>query len=499
MQLDPSAVLKHWIRGSFIVWIRPGSASTMARTRRARRARGTRRRMATRRPTRRTGRRLQFPTGPAHVIARLAGRGGPYLPRMFNRPLWSKWSRWMKQRGTDMLVAGAVAGAAGRLKMDTSPPTIQRGIIRRSRSTPQMPYGDRGAGRRYRRVKRKVSFGGSTVSGVNQLTRSYIKYKRPMTVHRAVKKLEKHDSYNEGFIWQRISPLNGTTASLSLPNLNGDINILPVHVYRLDDKLDRNTFGQNTRAIAYDLQTVDATDNVQFGQIPGDNMTTLAQNAYGYQLLWSSGGAYSFPPPASTVDHSVLRHVKVDIMMRGVRTRPTVFKIQFVQFKREAIAPEHTWAAGSNQDAERTRFWTQYAKPLVSHPLANNPRDFHAGEYMKVLKTYYKSFQPDVTTNLDTTPLQHRMTLKLNLNRYCDYTQRFTPPAANVEDMFGNEPEVMIEQTSSSLHNHVGSWKARIYMIVSASVQSGPSTDNAMWPQYDISIRPVHTFKEPGV
>jgi len=393
--------------------------------------------------------------------------------------------------GYTALVAGGLY-AAGRLRMDVETPRARRasdpGSVTR-------PYGALTQGRGYKRPRKRVSFSSAKAStaGIVQLTRSYKKYKRARNVMSAVKKLDKQDTISFGGIWQCINPLNGTSAAMILYNQNASVeqNALPIHVFRIDDQVT-GIGSESDRAIGYMLRTNDTTNNVQFTKFVGDNLTTTGRDIYGYQLLWARDGFI----PTSTIDKTVLRHVKVDIMMRGIRTRPTTFKIQFVQFKREAVAPEHNWTSGTTFDQERTRFWTQLAKPLVCHPLANNPRDFNAGEYMKVIKTYYKSFQPDLTTNLDTTPLQHRMTIKLNLNRMCDYTRRYTSPPVDNDGMYVNEPETFIQDVATSTHGHVGSWKARIYMIISATVNSGVSTVDSDFPQYDISIRPVHTVKQ---
>jgi len=475
---------------------RPG-AIKMARTMRARRRRGVSRRRPTKKNVRgRTGRKM---TSKALWMA------GQYARMWWNRRhlrgpfrhVVDRIDKRIKQAGTIGGIAAAGGLAAGRLRMDgvagpSRTPTISRGIIAR-RTPATHPYGSRDQGRPYKR--RRVSFGAQSNAGIVQLTRSYKRFKRAKNVMSAVKKLDKTDAISYGGIYQAINPLNGTSAARVLYNFNGDgFDILPIHVYRLDDQILNGAISQSSqRAIGYELRSNDTDNYAYFNPLAGDNMTTSARDNYGYQLLWARD---SFSPTID-IDKTILRHVKIDIMMRGIRTRPTVFKVQIVQFKREAIAPEHAWTAGTTFEQERTRFWTQLAKPLVSHPLANNPRDFQAGEYMKVVKTYYKSFQPDLTTNADTTPLQHRMTIKLNLNRMCDYTRRFKAPGDN-ENLFLNEPETFIENVNQGQHGHVGSWKARMYMIISATVNSGPvvAGGDADCPQYDISIRPVHTIKE---
>ena len=345
------------------------------------------------------------------------------------------------------------------------------------------------AGSKRKRNGGPVSGSTATNAGINQLTRSYTTYNRPITVLKAVRKLDERDTHTCGLIWQRIEPLNATTASMVLYNLNavGGTNVHPVHVFRIDDKLDQANFTASSHAMAYELTSSDTTNTIGWTRQLGNNLANTNNDAAGYQLLWSNGLASQ---NAGQWDHTILRHVNMDLMLRGIRTRPTTFKVQLVSFLREDVAPEFT------PTAESTRFWTQYMKPLVAHPLAVNPRDFHSKQYMKVHRTWWHKFQPDQTTNLDTTPLQHRMTIKLNLNRYCDYTRVFTTPSSNVNQVYENEPETLIESVPSGLNGHVGSWKARMYVIVSASVNAGANTVAESCPQYDISIRAVHTLRE---
>ena len=472
----------------------------MASTMRARRVRGGRRRMGTRRLSRRSGRKLRM--GPIGTAARVAAwrayrnrfvgpMARPRVGKGFFRKMIDDYAI-----GAGMFGAGV---AAGRLRMDT--PTTSRAAVKRRASEPgsaTRPYGSLSQGRPY--AKRRVSFRravNSLYGGVSQMTRSYKKVNRPKPVITAIRKLQKTEATSIGGIWQMINPLNAPTAALPLTSEdNANSNVIPIHVYRLDDQISPSAASSSNRAIAYATLSPESTNNITFAGIPGDNLTpgNNGRTMFGYQFLWATNdGAVTH---GDNYHKTVLRHVKVDIMFRGIRTRPTTFKVQFVQFKREAIAPEHNWTVGTLQDEERTRFWTQMAKPLVSHPLANNPRDFNAGEYMTVLKTYYKTIQPDTTINADTTPLQHRMTIKYNFNRLCDYTERAVPPAADIDQVFVNEPEQFFEHVNPNIHGRVGSWKARVYMIISATINSGPQGSADNLPQYDISIRPVHTVIE---
>lgn len=468
---------------------------------RGRRRRGvSRRRTVKKGPRRRSGRKLKMDLGVAQALINRRGNNNISYRYFPQTELWGR--RGLVRTAGDVGYSSLIAGgmyAAGRLRMDT--PSTSSGRVIRGGRLMTLPYGSQSQGRVHKKTKRRVSFSSrtsnlTTRTGVAQMTRSYARYKKPINVKKALSKLDIKDTYNVGLVWQRIAPLNAAQASLLLKNDNSsDTNRLPVHVYRIDDRLDLALNTNSTHAMAYELLTGDTFNNVGFSNILGDSMTNTLQNRTSWDLLWATNTTNAGSEQVRNWDHTVLRHVKVDIMMRGVRTRPTTFKVQFVQFKREAIAPEHNWTPGNAQDLERTRFWTQFAKPLVAHPLANNPRDFHAGEYMRVLKTYYKKFQPDSADNLDVTALQHRMTIKLNLNRYCDYTAVSTLPGGQAE-LWDNEPETLIETSSKNDNAHVGSWKARVYMIISATVNAGSTTEVDLYPQYDISIRPVHTLKD---
>lgn len=268
--------------------------------------------------------------------------------------------------------------------------------------------------------------------------------------------------------------------------------VLPCHIYAVDYRPPSANNGTGD-ILHHELQYVRATNLLVWAAMKLDNVTTGVADQYnGMTCVYSSQGTALtgvFP------NKSVLKTLTADFILRGIASRPVTYKIQFVQLLHPDVFP----TAASN--SEGSKVWGDYIKPSLVSPLSYNPRDTHFKQHIKVLKTYYKKFQPDETNNKDSVPIQQRFTIRFDMNRYCDYTAR-SNPSQNITNLNANDGiQGIVEQGNTYTGNAVYNQKARVYMIVSATVYDkiadSTAASIALCPQYDLVLNATHVLPNP--
>lgn len=403
--------------------------------------------------------------------------------RIYNAPANDGWHRYLKPRLKKI----------GKVLIPSVASIVGTGIVGFKRR--RAPYG--------RRVTRPD--GGTYANSLYRAPRSTTGASTQYTVTRrragryksrrsAWNKLVNRDMWYAKYQARFVAPFNNSTAALTLwnwRNTSGGTNgEYPLHIFSIDARPPsaNDSTGDNC---FWAMGWNSITNMITWTPITADNPTTGVASAYnGYHCVLNSQGSGNSLVP----DKSVLNYVKADFILRGVASRPTTYKIQFVQFLHPDI---HPTATVTN---ETTKFWVDYIKPCLVSPLSSNPKDFHSRYHMRVLKTYYHRFQPDETNNKDTVPIQKRFKFTYGLNRLVDFTPRINPKPASIVSV---REEDGIQDINENTVNYTGQLppqhKARIYMIVTAlafdQANVKDATTNALMPQYDVVLEQGVTFR----
>lgn len=303
---------------------------------------------------------------------------------------------------------------------------------------------------------------------------------RKRSIYSALQKIDRRSFEYWIQRWGRVAPFNNPTAGLDLPHYSAlSTNFYPLHIYEVTNRMvPSSVTGTNN---AWFMTGDDATDQINFTPLTRDTIAGGSSTA-GWDVV------KGFDPNAYQVSNSVMQWVKVDLILRGIATRPTRYNCAFVQFQEVDLLP----TAAPNDS--RTKFWSDFIQPHLVNPLLRNERSLNSSGRMTVLRQYSFKFNPDETTNKDTIPVQKRVTMFYNTNRYCNWVLKEGPKNANIEDIEGKKLNFEDVQAQSLDNTRLPQPRARVYFLIWADVFDN-SEDATLRPQYDIDMRVKHVSR----
>lgn len=361
--------------------------------------------------------------------------------------------------------------------------------------------------------KRKKEDGGTGAS--QQYHKSKYRFGRGISRLAAVKRLDKLQFNTIELQWRAVRPFNAATSELTMYNQrdpasnNPRYSRLPCYIFDITQRDHQNVPGILSQPVCHML-TADSTNNrVIWLARSGDNVFSGASNVQPYMTAVKAPeviGEKDSPNLFKVQDLSVLRGCKLDFMLRGIRTRPTLYKIQIIQFKDEDFVPNANHATGSLGEKEYTRFWMDLMKPCLVNPLSYNSKDVHTSKKFRVIKSYYCKFNPDESSNLDTRPHMRRFTIDYKMNKLCDYRDLSSDVPTNMVDEYQvNDGVEMVDgNIDNGARAHIADSNKRIYVLVTAQVFD---TVDGTWddprvaelsPSFDLAIHTWHTQRQLG-
>lgn len=342
----------------------------------------------------------------------------------------------------------------------------------------------------------------------------------------AVRRLDKLQFNTIELQWRAVNPFSDPESSIMVYNqrdpaaANPRISRLPLYIFDITQRdHPSGATGILGQSVAHRLQFNNTTNAVAWATyaaedaFSGQSTSNFFMQAVKAPELMGEQ-ATSTSQLFKVQDVSILRGCKLDLMLRGIRTRPTMYKIQFVQFLDDQFAPTYIPTAGSLQEKEHTRFWMDFIKPCLVNPLSYNSKDVSLNKKMRVIKSYYAKFNPDESSNLDTRPHMRRFSVNFNMNKLCDYRDLTSdvPTAAADEYQVNDGVDMVDGNIDGSVRSHIAEPTKRIYVIISAQVYDradsattstvapfGTSTDQrALFPTMDVAIHTWHTQRQLG-
>lgn len=308
--------------------------------------------------------------------------------------------------------------------------------------------------------------------------------------------------------------------------------IYPVHLINLSG---RTNFVRNTNAdtavaytplVRYFLYKTDNTASGTYawqalkgqqadGTTPAGSLGAGKDHAW--QVEYSSHAQFANNSP---LDHDTLDWVQAKFMLYGTNALPVRYTIQIVQFNDPWIAPQTyatNWPGGdglTNYDPglpvpdakglrEKNNFFGQLVQKLIVSPLDVATSGATKAK-MKVLKSYQCIINPNTTienaagtSGTIVTPHQRQLDIFVRFNRMQNYAW---------EGRNAIDPDVAaFDQPQQTTINVDVPYKARIYMLVTATCAEMETSTNAAWPtnayttalryqpSYDVIIRKKHS------
>lgn len=284
---------------------------------------------------------------------------------------------------------------------------------------------------------------------------------------------------------------NATTASYNLPNYeDGTTQYYPLHFYDVSSKYGGNSFGPIVKRVMY---STSANDYLEFKADDGMAMDGSGP-VTGWEIL-KSGLAQT---DLQSLPNSVMQWVRVDLLLRGIASRPVTYQCAFVQFPEVDLQPSVA------HNTNRNKFWSDFIRPYLSNPLVVEPKSFNSSGKVRFLKTWSFKFQPDETTNKDSIPTQRRVTIFHRFNRFCNWVKKDGPGDIDIQtlDTTRLHPEVAAVGNNEIERELLPQPRARVYFMLWANVYDQlpnfSEASQAYWPQYDIDIRVKHVARNPS-
>lgn len=262
----------------------------------------------------------------------------------------------------------------------------------------------------------------------------------------------------------------------------------PLHIYSLANR-EQGTTANYVGHFMYSDGT--AGGLCQFGLLQGvlqDGTTT----SYGWDVWAASDPTAANNLKSLNMSSTYLKSVDVDILLRGSGYNPVEYVIDVVTFLDDDLGP------GSAANPTRDEYFLPLVRPKLGNPMASMPRGPKRRQLVKVLSSYKYFFNPNSTTEIDTTPQQRRVHLNLNFGHRIqwDWTPRTQVYTKLTVD---NVNEWKTSYYSGSLDGPTPStvppnYMDRVYLVVRAS---NPYDNNAgATPSYDIRIKPTHVWNK---
>lgn len=300
-------------------------------------------------------------------------------------------------------------------------------------------------------------------------------------------------------LWEAhgVNNFNATTGYQFLWNLTDNTGSLrsyfPLHI------TDLTAGGPTSPTTWYMYTNAAAPSQIEFGQIQHQRPDNNSLTPY-YFVVKGPSGTTTAPPNTQKLGRTLLDYVSIDLLLRGIRSRPTCFTIQIVQLKDEALHPDVT------ANDERSGFWEKQIRPLINNPILKRVDGYDRTNKLKVLKTWKFHFDPDESNNLDTVPTQRRVNLFYRCNKYCNWMERGASPTS-ADAMKNTDDTNIITAGATGLidaQTNAGriDYNDRLYLIIKASAYDigtdpASATDQALMPQYDYNYRVKHVYRQP--
>lgn len=394
--------------------------------------------------------------------------------------------------------------AAGKSRME--------GIVRTGRAVyagAQLGYKAATAYNKYKTVreaaKKRQVFGNNTVD--NDYKYKYISYKKPLTVQRMASKFQRMGIQNYRLCLRNYGAWNRGNGEVFLRSeqagaLGTEVNS-PVHLWDLTaaPRVQSGSGGTLQYApcwmqLSFTNETASTNcywrtwNGGSWVTVNSDNQTfvpTDSQWALHYATTPNTGVGVTSNPLNSTNAlpvKTLLSHATVNLGLYGPRQACTKYQVQLVQLSDEA----QPWRT----DQKATAIWQSVAKYWGFSPMETGNFAL-VRKNIKVLKEWNVHFEsPESSEDHLAARLRH-LTMKLNLNRKCNYDWEKTPDLMKIS----MEDTMMDADISQELaHTNVHP-KARLYLMVKALVtyqgpNSGGSVDPNLMPSYDIKIDTYH-------
>lgn len=295
-------------------------------------------------------------------------------------------------------------------------------------------------------------------------------------------------------LWEAhgINNFNATTGYRTLWN-SRDVNRMqfPLHIVDL-------TAGGPTSVTSWQAYAQSASPSqIDFEQLQHQRVDSVGTTPYFWVVKGPSGVA-NLPPNTQKLGRSLLEYVSIDLLLRGIRTRPTCYTIQLVTLNDEALHPDVT------ANDERSSFWETQIRPLLYNPLAKRTSGYERTNKMKVVKTWRFHFDPDENNNLDTVPSQRRVNLFYRCNKYCNWMEQGTNPVAASGMQDTDDTNTVVGGSTGLIDAGTNrgrlDYNDRLYLIIKATaydVVTDYDTQQALMPQYDYNIRVKHVYRQP--
>lgn len=277
--------------------------------------------------------------------------------------------------------------------------------------------------------------------------------------------------------------------TLAAPASSSNASEFPFHIYSLCDR--HNSNGSNDISgpgrFAY-ADTAANTPQLKFGWLQGLTNTSVPSNDWN---VWSMYGSSSDLQLRSLdVTTSILKDVRVELLLQGAIGAPTTFHIDLISVSEDGYGPD----ASANLSRDEAYF--PMIRKLLGNPVNSIPRGPKTSNTISVLKSWTYFMSPGTSIDYDTTPPQRHVTLDMHLNNHIKWNWQAEGPRigrASYDDANVYTTRVMVNPNITITH-YPPDYRDRKFLIVRATnTRPNVETGNTI-PQYDIRIKTTHVF-----
>lgn len=345
----------------------------------------------------------------------------------------------------------------------------------------------------------------ATAGGTFQYTTRRLKSGRRMKKSRKVTALVKTETKNVIFRFSGINPYSGTYGYFRMWNqvdtTTQNLRV-PLHMYDLTSVWNQNTGGLTFTPVGYELLLANTStrwDSIRGSASNGTDRADAAWQVEESTVLGGTGGQIG--------DRAMHDWVDIRMMLYGMSSTLTKFKVAIVQFEDEDFCPAGNIPPTStavltainsvtSTEAAQYRWWAEYLRPWIFSPIMSG---FNRERHMKVLKTYDVSLAPRLTTAGDTdTPSVHE--LRMFMRRNAMHKYRWDLGQSAVVSQL-QEDGVNYVDNDLDTRPYVAPNK-RVYLMVLSNAKfvsfagGTPNSEtggNGNSPSYDLLIRSKYT------